>query len=116
MLTNTLNDNIKGTLRNAYKKTKAPLWKLLENKIKSSRSHRSEVNINKLDHITKDGEIVVIPGKVLGTGILNHKLTVTSFSISVTAMKKILKAGGKVIPLDEFVNQHPNGQGVRIIG
>jgi large subunit ribosomal protein L18e len=116
MLAPTLNDNIKWTLRNAYKKTKTPLWKTLEKKFESSRSRKPEINIGKLEQLTKDGENVIIPGKVLGDGILTHKLNVTSFSISIPAMQKILDAGGKVITVSDLVNQHPNGKGVRIIG
>ena len=50
------------------------------------------------------------------TGIINHKLTLCSFSISVTAIKKIISAGGKVITIEELVNKYPDGNGVRIIG
>jgi large subunit ribosomal protein L18e len=116
MFAHTLNDDIKWTLRNAYKKTKTPLWKTLEKKIESSRSNRSEINIGKLENLTKDGENIIVPGKVLGNGTLTHKLNITSFSISISAMKKIFDAGGKVITINDLVNQHPNGKGVRIIG
>ena len=40
MFAHTLNDNIKWTLRIAYKKNKTPLWKTLEKKIESSRSNK----------------------------------------------------------------------------
>jgi len=116
MLAHTLNNNIKWTLRNAYKKTKTPLWKTLEKKFENSRSRRSEINISKLEQLTKDGENIIIPGKVLGNGTLSHKLNVTSFSITIPAMQKRLEAGGKVITISDLVNQHPNGKGVRIIG
>src|SRR5829696_3648039 len=96
MFAHTLNDNIKWTLRIAYKKNKT--------------------NIGKIENLTKDGETIIIPGKVLGNGVLTHKLNVASFSMSVPALKKILDAGGKVITLNDFVNQYPDGKGVRIIG
>ncbi|MDW0150906.1 MAG: 50S ribosomal protein L18e, partial [Nitrososphaeraceae archaeon] len=85
-------------------------------KIESSRSNKSEINIGKLENLTKDGETIIIPGKVLGNGVLTHKLNVASFSISLPAIKKILDAGGKVITINDFVNQYPDGKGVRIIG
>jgi large subunit ribosomal protein L18e len=116
MLAHTLNDNIKWTLRIAYKKNKTPLWKTLEKKIDSSRSNKSEINISKLENLTKDGETIIVPGKVLGNGVLTHKLTVASFFFSVPALKKILDAGGKVITINDFVNQYPDGKGVRLIG
>jgi large subunit ribosomal protein L18e len=60
--------------------------------------------------------VVVVPGKVLGTGNLGHKLTVCAFSISETAAKKIVDSGGKVMAFDDLINDHPDGKGVRIIG
>lgn len=116
MFTNTLNDNTKSNLRNVYKRSGSPIWKSIEKKFKSSRSNRSEVNVSKLDNITKEGDIVFVPGKVLGSGIINHKIILSSFSISVTAMKKVIDCGGEVITINELVEQYPDGKGVRIIG
>lgn len=116
MFTNTLNDNTKSSLRDAYKKSESAIWKYIEKKFESSRSNRSEVNVSKLDNITKEGDIVIVPGKVLGSGIINHKIILSSFSISVTAMKKVIDCGGEVITINELVEQYPDGKGVRIIG
>lgn len=116
MFTNTLNDNTKSSLRNAYKRSGSPIWKSIEKKFQSSRSNRSEVNVSKLDNITKEGDIVIVPGKVLGSGIINHKIILSCFSISVAAMKKIIDCGGEVITINELVQQYPDGKGVRIIG
>jgi large subunit ribosomal protein L18e len=116
MFTNTLNDNTKSSLRNAYKRSGSPIWKSIEKKFQSSRSNRSEVNVSKLDNITKEGDIVIVPGKVLGSGIINHKIILSCFSISVAAMKKIIDCGGEVITINELVEQYPDGKGVRIIG
>lgn len=69
-----------------------------------------------MDNITKEGDIVIVPGKVLGSGIINHKIILSCFSISVAAMKKIIDCGGEVITINELVEQYPDGKGVRIIG
>lgn len=116
MAFNTLVDNSVWTLRNAYKKSKAPIWKALEKEISGPKQNRREVNVGRLAQITKDGEVVVIGGKVLGTGSMDHKLTVCSFSISEVAAKKIVDAGGSVVSFDQLVKKYPDGRGVRIIG
>ena len=113
---NTLTDNMTWILRSAYKKTKAPIWKSLEKHVLSSRSKRREINVGKLSLITKDNEVVFIPGKLLGNGNIGHKLTVSAFSFSRSAAEKILRSGGRVILLDEFVDSYPDGKGVRILG
>ena len=115
MITYTLNDT-SSRFRNAYREKKSPIWKALEKKSKLARSRYPEVNIEKLDNITKEGDIVIVPGKVLGSGVLKHKIILSTFAISVTALKKIVDSGGKVISINELVEQYPDGKGVRIIG
>ena len=116
MFAQTLIDNTIWTLRNAFKRNKAPIWRALQEELAGPRANRREINVRRLAQITKANEVVVIPGKVLGTGSLGHKLTVCAFSISETAAKKIIESGGKVVTFDDLINKHPDGKGVRIIG
>jgi large subunit ribosomal protein L18e len=116
MLANTLVGNIVWTLRKAFKKNKASIWRSLEHEISKARSIRREVNISRLSSVTKNDEVIVVPGKVLGSGEMDHKLTVCAFSISEMAAKKITDVGGKVITLNELIDRYPDGRGVRIIG
>ena len=88
MFAQTVIDNTIWTLRNAFKKSKAPIWRALQEELQGPRANRREINITRLAQITKADEVVVIPGKVLGTGSLGHKLTVCAFSISEGAAKR----------------------------
>ncbi len=116
MFAQTVIDNIIWSLRNAFKKNKAPIWRALQGELSGPRANRREINIGRLAEITKADEVVVIPGKVLGTGSLGHKLTVCAFSISQSAATKIIESGGKVVTFDDLIDKHPDGKGVRIIG
>ncbi len=116
MFANTLVDNTIWTLREAFKRNKAPIWRALEEELAGPRANRREINIRRLAEITKSEEVVVIPGKVLGTGALGHKLTVCAFSMSESAAKKVLDAGGKVVTFEDLIKKYPDGKGVRIIG
>jgi large subunit ribosomal protein L18e len=116
MFAQTVIDNTIWTLRNAFKRNKAPIWRALQEELAGPRANRREINVRRLAQITKANEVVVVPGKVLGTGSLGHKLTVCAFSISETAAKKIIESGGKVVTFDNLINKHPDGKGVRIIG
>ncbi|HEY9399833.1 MAG TPA: 50S ribosomal protein L18e [Nitrososphaeraceae archaeon] len=115
MFPDTLENTI-WTLRNALKKNKVPIWKAVIKQLSRSRSNRREVNIGQLAHVTKDKEVVVVPGKILGSGEISHKLTLWCFTISEVATRKILDAGGKILPLDSLIKKYPDGKGVRIIG
>jgi large subunit ribosomal protein L18e len=116
MFAQTTIDNTIWTLRNAFKKSKAPIWRALQEELEGPRANRREINIARLAQITKANEVLVVPGKVLGTGSLGHQLTVCAFSLSEGAAKKIKEAGGKVVTFDDLINIYPDGKGVRIVG
>lgn len=116
MLAHTVIDNTIWSLRNAFKRNKAPIWRALQDELAGPKANRREINVRRLSEITKADEVVVVPGKVLGTGSLGHKLTVCAFSISETAARKIKESGGNVATFDDLINKHPHGKGVRIIG
>ena len=116
MFAHTLVGNTILSLRHASQRNKAPIWRALQDELAGPRANRREINVRRLAEITKADEVVVVPGKVLGTGNLGHKLTVCAFSISETAAKKIIDSGGKVIAFDDLINTHPDGRGVRLIG
>ena len=103
-------------LKKASKANEAPIWaKLAEYALKPSVARRI-ININRIGELTKDGDVVVFPGKVLGTGNISHKITLFAFSISNTAADKINNAGGKVISQKDIVEQNPTGKGVVLLG
>ena len=116
MFAQTVIDNTIWSLRNAFKRNKAPIWRALQEELTGPRANRREINVRRLAKITKADEVVIVPGKVLGTGSLGHKLTVCAFSISETAAKKIIESGGKVVTFDDLIEKHPDGKGVRMIG
>lgn len=103
-------------LKKASKKNDAPIWRrLAEYALKPSQA-RKTVNVKKISQLTKDNDIVAVPGKVLGTGNMSHKITLYSFSISNSAANKILEAGGKIIDYSELIEKTPTGKGVVLLG
>ena len=103
-------------LKLASTKNDAPIWfKLAQLALKPS-SARRVVNLNKINEFTKENDVIVVPGKVLGTGNVSHKVILSSFSISNTAAKKISESGGQIISFSEMIEKFPTGKGVNIIG
>lgn len=102
-------------LRVASKKNKAPIWsRLAEMAIKPSRARRV-LNLGQLDKFVNDNEVVVVPGKVLGTGNISHKITLCSFSISTSGAKKVIQSGGKIVNFSQLIKDNPTGKGVKIV-
>ena len=103
-------------LKQASKKNEAPIWsRLAELAIKPSSSRRV-VNLTRINKATKDNDVLFVPGKVLGTGNISHKITLSSFSMSATAAKKIIQNGGKIMAYSDMIKKFPTGKGVIIFG
>ncbi len=115
---NHKNDELSGLISDLKRlsiEKKVKIWKrLAEDLEKPSRSKRI-INIYKLDRNTKDKELVVVPGKVLGTGSLGHAVDVAAFSFSEDAVKKIAEKG-KVLSIRDLMKSNPEGKNVRIMG
>ena len=104
-------------LKQASKKNEAPIWsKLADLALKSSSSSKRTVNLTRINKITKENDVLFVPGKILGTGNLSHKITLSSFSISTTARNKIIKSGGNVMAYSDMIKKFPTGKGVIIFG
>jgi len=103
-------------LKKASTKNDAPIWaKLAEYALKPSIARR-DLNLNRIEQLTKENDTVVFPGKVLGTGNISHKITLFSFSISESAVNKIIEKGGKIITHSDLIKQNPTGKGVVLLG
>lgn len=103
-------------LKKKSTETEASIWKTLASKLKKSKHARSTVNLSRINRCTKDGAKVMVPGKVLGAGDLEHKISIAAFSFSKKARRKVEKIGGECLNIKEFVQKYPKGSGVNIIG
>ena len=91
------------------------LWKRIAVDLESPTRNTRIVNVYKIEQYAKPNETVIVPGKVLGTGELNKKVTVAAFAFSEEAKKKI-NGKGAAITIMELVEKNPKGKGVRILG
>jgi len=93
----------------------APLWRDIADRLSSSRRRRVAVNLSRLNRHTQPKETVVVPGKVLGAGNLDHPISVAAFSFSAQAKLKISKAKGKCLSISELLEANPKGGNVKIM-
>lgn len=103
-------------LKRAYKENGAPIWYDLAKRLSAAGRRRCEVNISRINRWTKPGDTVVVPGKVLGAGELDHEVNVAAFAFSKVAVEKITKAGGKALSVESLIEVNPKGSRVKIIG
>ena len=94
---------------------KVKIWKRIASDLEKPTRQRRIVNLSNVNANTKDNEIVIVPGKVLGSGELDHKITVAAFAFSESALEKINKMG-KTMTIKQLMETNPKGSKVRIIG
>jgi len=104
------------SLRKKARESEARIWRAVADHLSRSRRKRLAVNVSKLNRHTETGETVVVPGKVLGAGKMDHSLNVAAFAFSQQARSKILRTKGKCMSILELMEKNPKGSGVKIIG
>ncbi len=101
-------------LKKLSNKENAKIWKEIAYYLELPRRKRVKVNIGKIEKLAKEGETIIIPGKLLGGGLLNKKVTVVYYNASKSAIKKLEKAGAKGMTIEEFIKENPKGSNTRI--
>ena len=104
------------SLRKSEDGVRSPIWYYVASCLVRSRRNSINVNISRLNRYTKEGETVVIPGKVLGAGSLDHPITVAAFTFSGQARLKVEGAKGKCLSISDLVKKNPEGKKVKVIG
>lgn len=100
--------------RSAYRYN-APIWRRVRELMERPKRRRVAVNISKINRYSRDGDIVVVPGRVLSSGYIDHKVVIAAFSYSEMAVKKLRDAGCEILSIEDLVKKYPNGSGVKII-
>ncbi len=93
----------------------ANIWRELAKRLEAPSNNYAKVNLSRLNRHTNSGDVVIVPGKVLGAGSIDHPISIGAPSFSESARSKILTAGGTVLSLDEIAQVSPRGSHVKII-
>lgn len=108
--------NLVSFLKKQSRENGAPIWLNIAEKLTKPRRQRIAVNVSHLNRYSEKNETVAVPGKILGTGIIDHALTVAALGFSSKAREKIVAANGKCLSYNEIIKKNPKGSNIRIIG
>ncbi len=117
--TGPTNEHLKTLINELRKESttqKAAIWDRIADDLGMATRQRRIVNLSKINICTKANEAVVVPGKVLGSGIVDHSVHVAAWAFSESAKKRIEHAKGKCITIKELLKSNPKGKDLRIIG
>lgn len=81
----------------------AGLWKRVHSMADVPSRRRCSVNIYKLNRHTKDGDNVIVPGKVLSVGSMDHKINVSAIEFSGQALRALKSANCKIVKISDMV-------------
>lgn len=119
MRTGPTNEQLKSLvedLKSRGHKDKSPLLLRLAKDLNKPTRNRRIVNLSRINRFTKDGETVVVPGKVLSAGNLDHSVTIAAWKFSQQAIDKIQKSKSKALDITELINGDIKGKRIRVFG
>ena len=93
----------------------APVWSAVADDLARPTRQKAIVNLAKLARSTKQGEVIIVPGKVLGDGELSHSLTIAALGFSASAQLKLKANKTIMITITDALKKDPKGKSVRIL-
>ena len=115
MKTNTQLNELVSELKKQAVEKKSRLWKRIAADLEGSTRSRKAINISKINILTKENDIVVVPGKVLGNGEMDHKIKIAALNFSGQAADKIKRSNSEIYSLQDLMKANPKGKNVRIL-
>lgn len=113
--TGTTNPHVEALITFLNKKDQPAIYRRVSEMINFAERKRRVINVDQLDKIVNDGDVVVFPAKVLGTGVITKKITIGAYNFSAEAKRKIEAAGGQTMTILDFYEKHPKGTNVRLL-
>lgn len=102
-------------LKAKTRENEAAIWRDIALRLEKPKRNWAEANLSKLERYAKDGDTIIVPGKVLAAGSVTKKITVAAYSFSDAAAAGITAAGGKTMTIAELMESNPKGSNVRIM-
>lgn len=94
---------------------KQKAWRPLAQKIAGPTRAHAAINLDHLDKKTKEGDTIVVPGKVLGTGEVTKRFRVCALSFSKVALEKLKVAHVETVTILEEIKKNAKAEGIKIV-
>ncbi len=102
-------------LKETSREKDVPLWRDMAKRLEAPKQNYAQINLSKINRYALENDVVIVPGKVLGSGSIGHSVTVAALNFSVSARSKITDAGGKCMTIEDLLAENPEGSGIRIM-
>ncbi len=85
-------------------------YKLIGKYLSRPKRKSAPVNLAKINRVAMDGDVVIVPTKVLAIGNLDKKVKIYALSYSKACKAKILNSGSEIHGLSEVVDKKIKGR------
>jgi large subunit ribosomal protein L18e len=102
-------------LKNKSRENEAKIWREIASRLETPNRNYAEVNLSKINRYVKNGETIIVPGKVLGSGVLEQSVKIAALNFSASATSKNKDAKGQCMTIEQLISDNPKGSGVRIL-
>lgn len=107
--------NLISLLKDTSRQNEVNVWRDVAVRLEAPARNYAEVNLSKINRYAGDGETIVVPGKVLGSGMLETSVKIAALTFSQSAATKILEANGQCLTIEELVKDNPKGSRIRVL-
>ena len=97
------------------KSKKSENWFEVAKIISSPRRKRIVMNLDEINKVAKEGEHILVPGKVLSKGNVDKKIKIIASDISEVAKEKLEKAKISYTNMLDEIKNNPEAKGLRIL-
>jgi large subunit ribosomal protein L18e len=102
-------------LKTTSRENEANIWRDIADRLEGPARNYAEVNLSKINRYAVNGDTIIVPGKVLGSGALELPVTVAALNFSASASEKIRQANGACLSIEELVSANPKGSRIRVL-
>jgi large subunit ribosomal protein L18e len=90
-------------------------WVEVAGLLSGPRRNRININLDEINSRCKEGENIIIPGKVLSQGQIEKKIKIIAFNFSEKAKEKLLSAKCQLSYIIDEIKLNPSAKGLKIL-
>ena len=90
-------------------------WLKIGQIISNSRKKMPVVNLFEIEKESRDGDLIIVPGKVLGNGEITKKIRIAAMNFSESAREKLSKHKSEIVTILEEIKKNPKAGGMKIL-
>lgn len=107
-----LNTEVVETILHAKKNEK---WLQVARMLTMPRTKKIAINLDEIEKHSKEGDTIVVPGKILGQGDLSKRIRLVALAFSAQAEKKLKDKKSEIVTIAQEIKINPKAQGVKIL-